>query len=102
MAGNRNGLRGGSTNSYGDCMEEAFYFICVEAGEEPWLSDGFATYEERCKAMREELRYAHDVYNVLYLEIDSNGRPHIQSYSDCAECYFDESDDDFDEDDGET
>jgi hypothetical protein len=83
-------------------MEEAFYFICVEAGEEPWLSDGFATYEERCKAMREELRYAHDVYNVLYLEIDSNGRPHIQSYSDCAECYFDESDDDFDEDDGET
>lgn len=40
--------------------------------------------------------------NVLYLEIDANGRPHIQSYSDCAECYFDESDDDFDEDDEES
>jgi hypothetical protein len=78
-------------------MEEAFYFICVQAGEEPWVSDGFATYDERRKAMREELRYAHDVYNVIYLEIDANGRPHIQSYSDCAECYFDESDYDLDE-----
>lgn len=78
-------------------MEEAFYFICVEAGEEPWLSDGFATYDERRKAMREQLRYAHDVYNILYLEIDSHGRPNIQSYSDCVDDDFDESDYDLDE-----
>jgi hypothetical protein len=78
-------------------MEETFYFICVHAEEEPWVSDGFATYDERRKAMREELRYAHDVYNVLYLEIDANGRPHIQSYSDCVDDDFDESDCDLDE-----
>jgi len=84
-------------------MEETFYFICVQAGKEPWVSEGFATYDERRKAMREKLRYTHDVYNILYLEIDSHGRPHIQSYTDGVDDDdFDESDDNFDEDDEES
>ena len=90
-------MRGGSTSFYGDYMEETFYFICVQAGEEPRVSEGFATYGERCKEAREQLRYVHDIYNILYLEIDSHGRPHIQSYSDCVDDDFDESDYDLDE-----
>lgn len=64
-------------------MKETFYFICVEGGTEPWVSEPFATYQERDAAARECWERCDEGFdNIFSLNIDANGVPNVGSYTD--------------------